>query len=133
MQKGSGCFPSLSCLAESLSAYPPIRLPAYPPSTNPPRRHSLRPVIPILDGADVGHSPVVPVPAVESVELEGPEPAVHVRHDDESVGIPHVHAITALRLGSDSIGRLVVEGVIETDLDRVGGIPHVQNVEPVLV
>src|SRR5437879_4602962 len=68
------------------------------PSSRPSLTHSLRlrcplrPVIPILRTGDVRQAPLVPVPAVEPVHLERPEPGHEIADDDEAVRVPHLDA-----------------------------------------
>src|ERR1051326_235517 len=50
----------------------------------------LRAVIPVLDRRDIGQAPLVPVPAVEPVHLEGPEPGGEDTDHDHPVGVAEI-------------------------------------------
>src|SRR5256885_6974505 len=58
----------------------------FPPSADPSRlRRPIRAVVPILRAGVVRHSPVVAVPAVESVHVKCPESGVLIAQHDETV------------------------------------------------
>src|SRR6185295_2346374 len=59
-------------------------------------RRSIRTVIVVLDRRHVGHSPLVAVPAIESVHLESPESAAAVADHDHAVGVADVHTERAV-------------------------------------
>src|SRR5688572_8581422 len=61
-------------------------------------RRSVRPIIPVLGRADIRHPPLMAIPSVEAVHLEGPETGT--TGHDEAVGVPHIHTERALdRIG----------------------------------
>src|SRR6185436_9974566 len=53
-------------------------------------------VVPILRGAHVRHSPLMSVPPVEAIHLEGPESGHQIADDDEPVGVADIDAPRAL-------------------------------------
>src|SRR5687767_11916166 len=57
---------------------------------------SFRTVIPVLSARDVGHSPLMSVPAAESVEIEGPEACSNVANYDETICVADIDAVGAV-------------------------------------
>src|SRR5438105_4303560 len=58
----------------------------------PGLRRTFWPVIPVLYRRDVGHAPLVSVPAVKAIHLEGPEAGSEVTDHDDAIGIADIHA-----------------------------------------
>src|SRR5262245_30010236 len=85
-------------LATTPPVFPSFRLPVSV-SAHLPFWHPLRPVIPILGGTHIRHSPLVPVPAVEPIHLEGPEAGGLVADHDQAIGVAHVDAEGAIGSG----------------------------------
>src|SRR2546427_6567836 len=54
-------------------------------------RRPLGPVVPVLHARDIGHPPLVSIPAVEAVHVERPDPGPEIARHDHPVGITHVH------------------------------------------
>src|SRR6185436_14888582 len=72
-------------------------------SAEPSRRRSSvfgrRSSVPVLRRRYVGYSPLVPVPAVESVEIKSPESGADVADDDEAIGVPDINPVGAVLVG----------------------------------
>src|SRR5687768_10505569 len=104
-------------------------------------RRSIRPVVPVLGRAHVGHSPLVPVPAIEPIHAEGPETGLLVADDDEAVGVADVDAPGTLvdRPGVGAVrtilalGMPAVEGVVVADGVGIRRIHHVENVQAIFI
>src|SRR5688572_11250046 len=56
-----------------------------------------RSALPVLLGGNVRHAPALPVPPVEALELEEPEPAGVIGHRNEAVGVADVDVCGAVQ------------------------------------
>src|SRR5678815_3793448 len=59
---------------------------------SPHLRRPIRSIIPVLRGADIWHSPLMAVPAIEAIHLDGPEAGGEIAHHDQPVRIADVNA-----------------------------------------
>src|SRR2546422_721080 len=55
-------------------------------------RRPLGPVVPVLHARDIGHPPLVSIPAVEPVHVKRPESGAEIARHDHPVGVAHVDA-----------------------------------------
>src|SRR4051812_40962565 len=53
-------------------------------------RRAVGTVIVVLHARDVRHAEVMPVPAIEAVDVEQPEPAAHVGQHDQAIVVANV-------------------------------------------
>src|SRR5436309_10108732 len=86
-------------------------------------RRALRTVVPILHARDIRHPVVVAVPAVEAVDLEGPEAGPHVGDHHQPVVVPHIYTERALHHAGalPAVVRRAAETVLVLALASVEG------------
>src|SRR2546425_2409795 len=107
-------------------------------------RRPVRPIVPVLCRRDVGHPPLVPIPAVEAIHLERPEAGHLVAEHDEAIGVAHLYAKGAVVHAALSPAERqpclhptgfmgTVARVVVPDRVRISGVHPVQDLQSVFV